>query len=235
METIIVVGNGMVGYKFCEKLVARSEAKNYRILVFGEEIRPAYDRVHLSEYFENGDATSLELSPRGWYEENGIELITNEKVESIEREIKQIVTENIGSYQYDHLVLATGSAPFVPPIEGVKKQGVFVYRTIEDLDGMLSYAASIKKGNNKPKAAVLGGGLLGLEAGKAVMDMGLEAHIIEFAPKLMPRQLDHRSSNVLQQKLEGMGIKIHLNKATRKIQGNGSITGMDFSDESVLA
>ena len=234
METIIVVGNGMVGYKFCEKLVARSEAKNYRILVFGEEIRPAYDRVHLSEYFENGDATSLELSPRGWYEENGIELITNEKVESIEREIKQIVTENIGSHQYDYLVLATGSAPFVPPINGVDKKGVFVYRTIEDLDGMLSYAASIKKGNNKPKAAVLGGGLLGLEAGKAVMDMGLEAHIIEFAPKLMPRQLDHRSSNVLQQKLEGMGIKIHLNKATRKIQGNGSITGMDFSDESVL-
>ncbi len=234
METIIVVGNGMVGYKFCEKLVARSEAKNYRILVFGEEIRPAYDRVHLSEYFENGDATSLELSPRGWYEENGIELITNEKVESIEREIKQIVTENIGSYQYDYLVLATGSAPFVPPINGVDKKGVFVYRTIEDLDGMLAYAAGIKKGNEKPKAAVLGGGLLGLEAGKAVMDMGLETHIIEFAPKLMPRQLDHRSSNVLQHKLESMGIKIHLNKATRKIQGNGVITGMDFSDESDL-
>lgn len=234
METIIVVGNGMVGYKFCEKLIARSEAKNYRILVFGEEIRPAYDRVHLSEYFENGDASSLELSPRDWYENNGIELITNERVVGIEREIKQIVTENIGSYQYDYLVLATGSAPFVPPINGVDKKGVFVYRTIEDLDGMLAYAATIKKGTEKPKAAVLGGGLLGLEAGKAVMDMGLEAHIIEFAPKLMPRQLDHRSSNVLQHKLESMGIKIHLNKATRKIQGNGVITGMDFSDESDL-
>ena len=234
METIIVIGNGMVGYKFCEKLIAKTEANNYRILVFGEEIRPAYDRVHLSEYFESGDATSLELSPRSWYEENGIELITNERVVSIERERRQIVTENIGNYQYDYLVLATGSSPFVPPIDGVDKKGVFVYRTIEDLDGMLAYASSIKTKGNKPKAAVLGGGLLGLEAGKAVMDMGLEAHIIEFAPKLMPRQLDHRSSNVLRQKLEDMGIKIHLDKATRKIQGNGSITGMDFSDDSEL-
>lgn len=234
METIIVIGNGMVGYKFCEKLVAKNEAKNYRILVFGEEIRPAYDRVHLSEYFESGDASSLELSPRSWYEENGIELITNERVVSIERERRQIVTENIGNYQYDYLVLATGSSPFVPPIDGVDKKGVFVYRTIEDLDGMLAYASSIKKEDAKPKAAVLGGGLLGLEAGKAVMDMGLEAHIVEFAPKLMPRQLDHRSSNVLRQKLEGMGIKIHLDKATRRIQGNGSITGMDFSDDSGL-
>jgi len=234
METIIVVGNGMVGYKFCEKLVARPEAKNYKILVFGEEVRPAYDRVHLSEYFENGDASSLALSSRDWYENNGIELITNERVVDIQREIKQIVTENIGSYQYDHLVLATGSSPFVPPINGVDKKGVFVYRTIEDLDGMLSFAAAIKKENKNPKAAVLGGGLLGLEAGKAVMDMGLEPHIVEFAPKLMPRQLDHRSSNVLQHKLESMGIKIHLNKATRKILGNGAITGMDFSDDSDL-
>ena len=234
MKTIIVIGNGMVGYKFCEKLVSRSESKNFRILVFGEEVRPAYDRVHLSEYFENGDAASLELSPRSWYDDNGIELITGEPVVAIERDRKQIVTQNIGNYQYNYLVLATGSAPFVPPIDGVDKKGVFVYRTIEDLDGMLSYASSIKKNSKKPKAAVLGGGLLGLEAGKAVMDMGLEAHIVEFAPKLMPRQLDHRSSNVLRQKLEGMGIKIHLNKATRKIQGNGSITGMDFSDDSDL-
>ena len=234
METIIVVGNGMVGYKFCEKFVGKSKALNYRIIVFGEEVRPAYDRVHLSEYFENEDASSLEMSPRSWYEENGIKLISNEKVIGIERDLKEIVTQSKGNFAYDYLVLATGSAPFVPPIEGVDKKGVFVYRTIEDLDGMLAYADSLKKDNKAPKAAVLGGGLLGLEAGKAVMDMGLEPHIVEFAPKLMPRQLDRRSSNVLQQKLEGMGIKVHLNKATKKIQGNGSITGMNFSDDSNL-
>lgn len=229
-----MVGNGMVGYKFCEKLIERSKSLNYRIIVFGEERRPAYDRVHLSAYFENGDASSLEMSPRSWYEDNGIKLISNERVIDINRDLKEIVTETKGNFAYDYLVLATGSAPFVPPIDGVDKKGVFVYRTIEDLDGMLTYAEALKKENKAPKAAVLGGGLLGLEAGKAVMDMGLEAHIVEFAPKLMPRQLDRRSSNVLQQKLESMGIKIHLNKATKKIEGNGSITGMNFSDDSNL-
>ena len=234
METIIVVGNGMVGYKFCEKLVDKSKAQNYRVIVFGEEPRPAYDRVHLSAYFENEDAKALEMSPRSWYEENGIKLISNERVVEIRKDLKEVVTASQEAYSYDYLVLATGSAPFVPPIEGVDKKGVFVYRTIEDLDGMLSYAASIGKNVKQPKAAVLGGGLLGLEAGKAVMEIGHEPHIVEFAPKLMPRQLDLRSSNVLQQKLENMGIKIHLNKATKKIQGNGSITGMNFSDESEL-
>lgn len=234
MKTIIVVGNGMVGYKFCEKFVAKEEAVNYRILVFGEEIRPAYDRVHLSEYFLNADPSNLEMSPRAWYQENGIKLITNEKVIDIDREAREVVTASMGNYAYDYLVLATGSAPFVPSIEGVDKKGVFVYRTIEDLDGMLAYADLLKSKGERPKAAVLGGGLLGLEAGKAVMDMGLEPHIVEFAPKLMPRQLDRRSSNVLQQKLEDMGINIHLNKATTHIEGNGSIEGMKFSDKTDL-
>ena len=108
------------------------------------------------------------------------------------------------------MVLATGSSAFVPPIKGVEKEGVFVYRTIEDLEGMLGYAAKLKAEKPDAKAAVLGGGLLGLEAGKAVMDMGLEPHIVEFASKLMPRQLDARSSQVLQLKLESLGLNIHL-------------------------
>ena len=234
MKTIIVVGNGMVGFKFCEKFVSSSGLKDFKLIVFGEERRPAYDRVHLSAYFENGNAEALEMSPRSWYDQNNIELITNEPVVSINKENKEVTTLNKGRYSYDYLVLATGSVPFVPAITGVDKKGVFVYRTIEDLDGMLDYSDKLRKDRVKPKAAVLGGGLLGLEAGKAVKDMGMETHIVEFAPKLMPRQLDRRSSNVLQQKLESMGIKIHLNKATNTICGNGSITGMDFSDDSSL-
>ena len=234
MKTVIVVGNGMVGYKFCEKIVNHEKSRNYNIIVFGEEPRPAYDRVHLSEYFTNGRADSLELSPRSWYEERGIDLITGEQVVDINRDAKQVYTKNRGSFNYDYLVLATGSSPFVPPIKGVNKKGVFVYRTIEDLDGMMHYANLMNKKSHQPKAAVLGGGLLGLEAGKAVMDMGMETHIVEYAPKLMPRQLDRRSSNVLQQKLESMGIKVHLNKATEKISGNGKICGMSFSDTSEL-
>ncbi len=234
MKTIIVVGNGMVGYKFCEKFVAREESDRFKLVVFGEEPRAAYDRVHLSEFFENQDAQALELAPIDWYADNGIELIVNERVTDIHRKTKSITTASDAEYQYDYLVLATGSVPFVPPIQGVEKEGVFVYRTIEDLEGMLAYAEKVKEVKPNGKAAILGGGLLGLEAGKAVMDMGLEPHVVEYAPKLMPRQLDARSSNVLQLTLENMGIHIHSGKATNRILGNGSITGMDFGEDDTL-
>ena len=196
MLNIIVVGNGMVGYKFCEKFVEKSEAKDFKITVFGEEPRPAYDRVHLSEFFENQDAKALEMAPAAWYDDKGINLVVGERVTDINRTSKTITTVKDRVFSYDYLVLATGSSPFVPPIKGVEKEGVFVYRTIEDLEGMLAYAAKLKTEKPDARAAVLGGGLLGLEAGKAVMDMGLEPHIVEFASKLMPRQLDSRSSQV---------------------------------------
>ena len=234
MKKIIIVGNGMVGYKFCEKFVAQPESKNFRITVFGEEPRPAYDRVHLSEFFENQDAKALEMAPTEWYTENNIELIVDERVTDIHRSGKTITTAKDREFFYDYLVLATGSSAFVPPIKGVEKEGVFVYRTIEDLECMLAYADKLKKEKPDAKAAVLGGGLLGLEAGKAVMDMGLEPHIVEFAPKLMPRQLDSRSSQVLQLKLESIGLNIHLSKATNQILGDKAITGMEFGEDDVL-
>lgn len=234
MKTVIVVGNGMVGYKFCEKFTAKADKRSFRLIVFGEEPRVAYDRVHLSEYFENGDAERLTLAPRSWYQENGIELHTEERVTDIHRKSKSITTSGERTIGYDYLVLATGSAPFVPAMNGVDKEGVFVYRTIEDLEKTLAYAQKIKSTKKSPRAAILGGGLLGLEAAKAVMDMGLEPHVVEFAPKLMPRQLDTRSSKVLQVKLESMGINIHLSKATNQILGNGHITGMEFGEDDVL-
>ncbi|UBZ13523.1 nitrite reductase large subunit NirB [Flagellimonas marinaquae] len=234
MKTVIVVGNGMVGYKFCEKFVSKSSSDEYKLIVFGEEPRPAYDRVHLSEYFENQDANALELAPTSWYKENNIELITGQRVTDIKKENKEIHTASGKSYTYDYLILATGSVPFVPPVSGVEKEGVFVYRTIEDLGEMMAYASQIKAIKPNGKAAILGGGLLGLEAGKAVLDMGLEAHVVEFAPKLMPRQLDTRSSNVLQLKLEDMGIQVHLSKATNKILGDKVIEGMEFGEDDRL-
>lgn len=234
MKKIIVVGNGMVGYKFCEKFVANKSAKNFQITVFGEEPRPAYDRVHLSEFFSNQDAKALEMAPAEWYAENNIELITGERVSDINKSDKKITTAKDREFSYNYLVIATGSSPFVPPIKGVEKEGVFVYRTIEDLEDMLAYAAKIKAEKPDARAAVLGGGLLGLEAGKAVLDMGLEPHIVEFAPKLMPRQLDSRSSQVLKLKLESIGLNIHLSKATNQILGDGKITGMEFGEDDSL-
>ena len=234
MKKIIVIGNGMVGYKFCEKFVAKDASNNFKITVFGEEPRPAYDRVHLSEYFENKDAKNLEMAPRSWYEDNGIELITNSRVSDISRKSKTITTTNDNKYDYDYIVLATGSSAFVPPIKGIEKEGVFVYRTIEDLDDTMNYVAKLKAEGTQKRAAILGGGLLGLEAAKALIDMGLETAVVEFAPRLMPRQLNDDASKSLQTKLEALGIEILLSKATQQLTGDNFMTGMQFSEDEIV-
>jgi len=233
MIKVIVVGNGMVGYKFCEKFITKKGSENYQITVFGEEPRRAYDRVHLSEYFGGKSADDLSLSTLNWYDENNITLNTSELVLKIDKERKTILTHLDKSYAYDYLVLATGSSAFVPPIKGVEKEGVFVYRTIEDLDAIMAYAKKIKQ-NGATEAAVLGGGLLGLEAAKAVYDLGLNPHVVEFAPRLMPRQLDKGASDMLQSKIEELNIGIHLNKATQYIDGENSIKGMMFANDELL-
>lgn len=225
---IIIAGNGMVGYKFCEKLISRYNPEKYELTVFGEEPRPAYDRVHLSEYFSGKTADDLLMAPANWYSQNNIRLVTGELVTEINPEFKTITTHKGTVQSYDKLILATGSSPFVPPIPGVDKDGVFVYRTIEDLNDIIAYGEHIKR------AAVMGGGLLGLEAAKALLDMGLETHVIEFAPRLMPRQLDEAGSQILKSKLESLGITIHTGKNTSEIEGNGKITSLKYADESVL-
>lgn len=227
-KTVVVVGNGMVGYKFCEKMVAKNGLSTYNLVVFGEEPRPAYDRVHLSSYFSGTTAEELSMAPLDWYFDHGISLILGDPVVGIDRAKKTVISLKGVVQKYDYLVLATGSSAFVPPIPGTEKDGVFVYRTIEDLDMTISYGKRAKIG------AVIGGGLLGLEAAKAVMDMGLEVHVIEFAPRLMPRQIDEAGSNILQAKLESLGIKIHLNKSTQLIEGEECIKGLLFADGTSL-
>lgn len=225
--TVIVVGNGMVGYKFCEKLVTRSSG--FRIIVFGEEPRRAYDRVHLSGYFAGKTAEDLSMSTASWYADNGIELHLGDPVQEIDRQSKIIHSQKGLALQYDYLVLATGSSAFVPNIPGIEKNGVFVYRTIEDLDLIKACAATAKSG------IVMGGGLLGLEAAKALLDLGIEqAHVVEFAPRLMPRQIDTAGSAMLQSKLEQLGLQLHLNKNTQSIEGDHRITALKFNDETLL-
>lgn len=226
---IIVIGNGMVGYKFCEKFVAKADKDAYNIIVFGEEPRPAYDRVHLSEYFTNQSEENLQLATKEWYQDQDIDLKTNTLIAAINRTTKTVVTHKGQEFTYDYLVIATGSYPFVPPINGVDKNGVFVYRTIEDLDQILAYGKMVATEGNG-KAAVMGGGLLGLEAAKAVMDMNLETHVVEFASGLMPRQLDKNGGLVLKETIEKLGIAVHTNKNTTLIGGSDRMTHMDFAD-----
>lgn len=226
---IVIVGNGMVGYKLCEKLISVSPHASYEIVVFGEESRPAYDRVHLSEYFAGKSADDLSMADTTWYAENNIRLHLADPIQRIDRSAKTVLSHKGITESYDYLVLATGSAAFVPPIPGADKQGVFIYRTIEDLELMTAYARKATTG------AVIGGGLLGLEAAKAMLDLGIiNTHVIEFAPRLMPRQVDDAGSNVLKHKLQSLGLRIHTNKNTSAILGDDCITGMRFSDDTTI-
>lgn len=225
---IVIIGNGMVGYKLCERLIGKTQY-SFDITVFGEEVRPAYDRVHLSEYFSGKSAEDLTLASSQWYSDNGIKLYLSDPVQSIDRSAKTVRSHNNVIAPYDYLILATGSSAFVPPIPGVEKEGVFIYRTIEDLEMMTSYAKKAKKG------AVIGGGLLGLEAAKAMIDLGItDTHVIEFAPRLMPRQIDDAGSIILRNKLESLGLKIHTNTNAREIIGDNSIRAMQFADDTIL-
>jgi nitrite reductase (NADH) large subunit len=225
---IVIIGNGMVGYKLCEKLI---EKKGYEleISVFGEEIRPAYDRVHLSDYFSGKTAEDLSLTTSQWYQDNNIQLYLGDPIRTIDRNAKTVCSHNGILAPYDYLILATGSSAFVPQIPGVEKEGVFVYRTIEDLEMISTYAPEAKR------AAVIGGGLLGLEAAKAMLDLGItDTHVIEFAPRLMPRQVDDAGSNILRNKLAALGLKIHTNTNTTEIIGDNCIHALHFADDSIL-
>lgn len=226
---IVVIGNGMVGYKFCEKAVASSLRSQLEIVVFGEEPRPAYDRVHLSAYFGEKTLEELTMAPLSWYEENDIKIHLGDPVLELDKENKTVTSHRGVVEPYDYLVFATGSGAFVPPIKGVELDGVFVYRTIEDLDMMKSHAKKAKTG------VVIGGGLLGLEAAKALLDLGVsDAHVVEFAPRLMPRQIDAAGSGVLESKLADLGIKVHANKNTETFLGDDAVSGLKFYDGETL-
>ncbi|MFL5340964.1 MAG: nitrite reductase large subunit NirB [Gemmataceae bacterium] len=227
-RTVVVIGNGMVGHRFCQRLLEFDTQRDYEVVTFCEEPRPAYDRVNLTKYFEHRKAEKLALAPPNWYEENGIQLFLGDRATAIDRERRVVQSAQGREIPYDVIVLATGSVPFVPPVPGVDKKGVFVYRTIEDLERIISYGQFAKK------AAVIGGGLLGLEAAKASYDLGLETHVVEFAARLMPRQIDDAGSKVLVGKINALGVQVHLNKNTKEILGNGKVEGMTFADGQQL-
>ncbi|RYY13346.1 MAG: nitrite reductase (NAD(P)H), partial [Chitinophagaceae bacterium] len=226
---VIVIGNGMVSHKLCEKLRARVNESALEIEVFGEETRPAYDRVHLSEYFSGKSSEALELAGTDWYQANNISLHLGDPIRTIDRSRKTVTSHHGVIATYDILVIATGSSAFVPAIPGIDKKGVFVYRTIEDLELMQHHARTARSG------AVIGGGLLGLEAAKAMLDLGIaDTTIIEFASRLMPRQIDEAASGILIEKLSALGLTVATGKNTSNILGNGQIERLSFTDGSEL-
>lgn len=227
-ETLIIIGNGMVGHHCIEQLVEQGALAHYQVHVFGEERQRAYDRVHLSEYFGGRDAESLALCAADYYSEHGVQAHLHEAVLEIDREQQEVVTAT-GRLAYDKLILATGSYPFVPPIPGAEGNSRLVYRTLDDLDAIRAAAAGARRG------VVVGGGLLGLEAANALKSLGLEAHVVEFAPRLMPVQLDEDGGAALKARIEALGVGVHLSRATSDIvAGEDYAYRMNFADGESL-
>ncbi|MBT0586032.1 nitrite reductase large subunit NirB [Alteromonas oceanisediminis] len=224
---IVVVGNGMVGHHFIEQL--RQQDTNAKITVLCGESRLAYDRVHLSEYFSGKSADALALTTPEQYQTLKIDVHTNAWVNHIDVDLKTVSTESGITTQYDKLVLATGSYPFVPPIPGHQQEHCLVYRTIDDLERIAASAKVSRTG------VVVGGGLLGLEAANALREACLETHVVEFAPQLMGVQVDAGGGRVLKDKIEALGVQVHTGKATEIIeQGTSCRYRMCFKDGGML-
>lgn len=228
LQNLVVIGNGMVGHHCVEQLVANGALNRYQIHVFSEEPLRAYDRVHLSEYFGGRDAESLALGDAALYQTVGVTLHLGVPVLEIDRARKEVITAN-GCVSYDHLVLATGSYPFVPPIEGAAGDSRLVYRTLADLDTIRAAAKNARRG------VVVGGGLLGLEAANALKSLGLEAHVVEFAPRLMPVQLDEAGGVALKARIEALGVSVHVSRGTQSISpGSEYRYRMNFANDEFL-
>ena len=228
-QRLVVIGNGMVGHHYLESLVESGFAAQYEITVFCEEPRLAYDRVHLSAYFDGSSADDLAMGTPAKYESWGLNVRVGEKAVAIDRDNKTVTAANGDLLSYDKLVLATGSYPFVPPVPGHDRGNCLVYRTIEDLEAIEAAAKGSKVG------VVVGGGLLGLEAAKALRDLGMETHVVEFAPRLMAVQLDEDGGQLLRNKIEGLGVHVHTNKNTQLIDdGESAMHRMNFADGEKL-
>ncbi|QIJ62460.1 nitrite reductase large subunit NirB [Streptomyces sp. JB150] len=230
--TILLVGHGMVGQRFLEALAARGLTATHRVVVLCEEPRPAYDRVALTSYFSGRTPDDLSLTDEEFIKDHGIELHIGDPAETIDREARKVTARSGLVIDYDVLVLATGSYPFVPPVPNKDATGCFVYRTIEDLLAIEEYAK--KKATT---GAVVGGGLLGLEAAGALKGLGVDTHIVEFAPRLMPVQVDEGGGAALLRTIEEMGLSVHTGVGTQEIvtDAAGVVTGMKLSDGSELA
>nr|WP_093898071.1 nitrite reductase large subunit NirB [Streptomyces sp. Ncost-T10-10d] len=224
----------MVGQRFLEALSeqpAAGQPHRWRVTVLAEEPRPAYDRVHLTSWFSGTSAEELTLCPPGFIEQHGIDLRLGDPATAIDRRARTVTTRSGAELRYDALVLATGSYPFVPPVPGHDAAGCHVYRTIEDLEAITASARHATVG------AVVGGGLLGLEAAGALRAMGLETHVVEFAPRLMALQVDDGGGAVLRRKIEDLGVHVHTGAGTRRIDAdeNGRARTMALSDGTGLA
>ena len=235
-ERLVVIGNGMAGARFVDDLVGRGGGDRFDVVMFGDEPCGNYNRILLSSVLSRSHKPDdIFINPLSWYAARHITLHAGRRVERIDVRAKQVVAADGLAEQYDKLIIATGSSPVIPPLANVRdehgtfKQGVFVFRTLDDCERIMRSAATART------AAVIGGGLLGLEAARGLLNWGLETHVIHLMPHLMEAQLDPGAADVLRRQFEQMGLSTHLATRTTAILGNGHVEGLEFADGSRLA
>jgi nitrite reductase (NADH) large subunit len=232
---LIIIGNGMAGARTAEEILACGGSAQFDITIFGEEPHGNYNRILLSGVLNGSqDPSEIFLNGLNWYKENGIELHAGSRVDVIARPPKAVHCDDGRWYPYDQLIIATGSRPSIPPIAGLKtpngdlRPGVLVFRTIVDCQKIAEYAAKSRR------AAVIGGGLLGLEAARGLLNHGIEVNVIHLSNHLMNQQLDPQSGMILKNTIEKMGIQVHLKKLTKGVLGNNEVAGLVFDDGQTL-
>ncbi|CAM03073.1 nitrite reductase (NADH) large subunit [Saccharopolyspora erythraea NRRL 2338] len=229
-RTLIVVGHGMVGHRLVEEVRARDAAGTWRIVVLGEESRPAYDRVALSSYLDGKSAEDLSLVSHEFLDDPLVDLRLDTGAAAVDRHARTVSTTDGAVLGYDALVLATGSRPFVPPVPGHDLDGCFVYRTLDDLDEIRDAATEGRPG------VVIGGGLLGLEAANALRLLGMRPHVVEMAPRLMPLQVDEGGGQVLSRLVGDLGLTVHCGAATQSVDADehGRVRGVTLADGTTI-
>jgi nitrite reductase (NADH) large subunit len=216
---LVVVGNGMVGQRLVDLMRERDVDRGYRVTVLCEEPRAAYDRVALSSYFDGVSADDLNVVPDGCYDEPGYVLHLGESAAAIDTDRRTVTTSAGRELSYDAIVLATGSAPFVPPVPGRELEGCFVYRTLDDLDAIAAHAGAVARTSKGRRAAmVVGGGLLGLEAARALRLLGMSPHVVELAPRLMPLQVDEGGGALLRDLIAELDVTVHTATSVGRIE-----------------
>jgi len=223
MKRYLIIGNGVAGARAAVKI--READQKGEIHIFTEEAYPFYYRVRFPEFMA-GEVTiqNLTIHTKEWYQSKGISIHLEEPVTEVNVQKKEVTSQQGKSYAYDLLLMATGGNSFVPPIKGKEKKGVFSLRTVEDAIRMKEFSGGVKK------AILIGGGLVGLETGGALLRRSIKVAVIEHNPRILPRQMDPEGAEILQRKMESMGFSFFLNGQSEEILGKETAEGVSLKD-----
>ncbi len=224
---LVVVGNGMAGVSCVEQIL--KQPHDFEITIFGDETHVNYNRILLSLVLAGEkSAEDIVINDLNWYQNNGIRARLGVRITGIDRDNRLVTDEDGGVTEYDKLILATGSSAFIPPIPGVDKNNVHVFRTLDDTRALM------EKARPGLKTAVIGGGLLGLEAARGLQVRGCDVTVVHLMETLMERQLDSTGGEYLKRKIESLGIRVMLPQQTAALFGNGRVDGLRFASGEEL-